>query len=184
MDTFLAIASRRETRDYSARPIPDEIVDASSMPDASPAARRTASRGGSCWSRTIRAGTARRGRLRAHQRAGRAAAWSGSSAEAAWTPAAARRTCCSPPGTRASARARTGTRPRGGRAALGLADGEELAIVLHLRLPRPRAPPGAADRGGVERRRRPQAARRAGLERLTSLQGPTRGVRPSGTVPR
>jgi nitroreductase len=26
MDTFLAIASRRETRDYSARPIPDEIV--------------------------------------------------------------------------------------------------------------------------------------------------------------
>ena len=26
MDTFLAIASRRETRDYSARPIPDEIT--------------------------------------------------------------------------------------------------------------------------------------------------------------
>ena len=26
MDTFLAIASRRETRDYSERPIPDEIT--------------------------------------------------------------------------------------------------------------------------------------------------------------
>jgi nitroreductase len=26
MDTFLAITSRRETRDYSARPIPDEII--------------------------------------------------------------------------------------------------------------------------------------------------------------
>ena len=74
MDTFLAIASRRETRDYSNQPIPDEvtqlILDAGRL--AGSAAQQAAVAVPDRRGRDS-AGTARRGHLRADQRAGCAA---------------------------------------------------------------------------------------------------------------
>ena len=136
VDTWLAIACRREARDYADRPIPDEVVR--TILDAGRLAGSARNR--QPWRFLVVESEAARERL----------------AEAVYAPAnvrgaklvvailgrsgldtgRARRTCCSPPGTQGVGSCPNGLAdPERARAALGLGADDEIAIVLTFGYP-------------------------------------------------
>ena len=147
MDAFLAIASRREVRSYADRPLPADverrILEAGRVSGSSANRQQ--------WRFVVVESDEAKRRL--SETVYTPSNISGAAfvvavvvfvarAQAPSTPAAPPRTCCSPRGTRASARVRTrcpiAPRPR---SVLGLAEGEEAVIVLSFGYPsKPRDP--------------------------------------------